>query len=256
MPLVVCACLTSLSLDAAGVDPVIWKDGDQIVQLVRQDDPSAPSNAHPADLSAAEIEAVLESLRLRYAHDDDEPSLPVFTPDEVDNLSKALATGLGAAAPSQDVIFHVVGAHRVSRGLFARRNRVSAGRVFVSDGGLNVIFGQIQTPYRKRNVYGQIDEDFSPRNYGSRIEATAHDVILLTSAAGRLLQNGVETRNDWVIVDPRLTAGGQGAASSPPSTPAAADIERRLQALKQLRDRELISEQAYQARMKEILQEL
>jgi hypothetical protein len=243
---------------------------------------------------------MLETLRLRYA--DEDPGgvpLPVFTKTDIDSLGKALAIGLGRAKPSQDLIFHVIGARRLSSGAFARRNRVCAGRVFYRDGNLNIIFGQVQTPYRKKNVYGQTDQDFYPRNYGSRTEAAKHDVVLLTNSATRLYKSGDGVRDDWIVMEPNATAVGEvrddkpdpvptpassaepvalaeaPATPSPPpdahsmdttkgqpegmgsqSTRSTENVEERLKALKQLRERELISEDVYQAKMKEILQDL
>ena len=163
------AVLCCLPSAYAGSNSVVWQRGDQIVQLVKQDDDSAPPNDHPVSTTPGEITAMLKMLRLRYADEEsDVAPVSVFTKEEIDNLGNAVATGLGRAAPSQDVIFHVIGARRLSPGAFGKKNRVSAGRIFYRDGKFNIIFGQVQTPYRKKNVYGQISEDFYPRNYGSR----------------------------------------------------------------------------------------
>jgi len=276
-------------------DTVIWENGDQIVQLAKQDDDSAAANDHPKSTTPGEIAAMLATLRLRFA--DEAPELApitVFTQTELDNLSSAIATGLDRAAPSQDIIFHVVGTRRVSPGSITKRNRVTAGRVFYRDDKFNIIFGQVQTALRKRNVYGQIDEDFLPRDYGSRKKPTEHELVLLANNAASI------KRNDWLVIDsaaaataasqpdtkPEPTPASASAAvpvvvaesaTSPSSTGASsradkameqaggtstgsagstAAVEERLEALKRLRDRELISEEAYQAKMKEILQDL
>jgi hypothetical protein len=298
--------LVCTALAHAATNSIIWEKGDQIVQLAEQDDDSTGANNHPIKTTPNEIAAMLEMLRLRYADEEsDVAPAPVFTKEEIDNLGNAIATGLGRATPSQDVVFHVIGARRLSPGAFAKRNRVTAGRVFFRDGNLNIIFGQVQTPYRKKNVYGQTDEDFYPRNYGSRTEAAKYDVVLMTDTATHLRQTDAGVRDDWIVIEPAAvaTAATSPAASQPdakpeparppassavpvvvveaatsPSSPApnnsvdkpleqaggpstesaglTADVEARLEALKRLRDRELISEEAYQAKMKEILQDL
>ncbi|MDH3747576.1 MAG: SHOCT domain-containing protein [Gammaproteobacteria bacterium] len=317
------AIFCCLSSAYAASNSVIWERGDQIVKLVKQDDESAPPNDHPMTMTADEIEAMLNILRLRYTDEDsDVAPLSVFTQEEIENLGKAVATGLGRAASSQDVIFHVIGARRLSPGAFAKRNRVSAGRIFYRDGNLNIIFGQVQTPYRKKNVYGQVDEDFYPRNYGSRTVAAEHDVVLLTNSVIHFNQDSSGVRGDWIVIEPSAAvAGGRPDAApepAPVATPASAaapavraeapvipassaanstdmevaqreataaiaapsatkstdreaaqreaapapaasstdDVEQRLEALKRLRERELISEDAYQTKMKEILQDL
>ncbi len=294
-----CAVLSCLPSAYAASNSVIWERGDQIIKLMRQDDDSATPNDHPTSITPDKIKAMLEMLRLRYADEEtDVTPVSVFIKEEIDNLGPAIATGLGRAAPSQDVIFHVIGARRLSPGALVRRNRVCAGRVFYRDGKFNIIFGQVQTPYRKKNVYGQISEDFYPRNYGSRSEATKHDVVLLANNAAALYQNNAGTRDDWIVIDPAAAtspAADQPDAKAEPtpassaapvalaeapettSSPAAknsdavkeqaggmtaqstrstTNVEERLEALKHLRDRELISEEAYQAKMKKILQEL
>jgi hypothetical protein len=286
--LVACLFAAFICTPIAYANSVIWEDGDQIVQLAGQDDDSAAANDHPKSATSGEITAMLKTLRLRFADEEaDSDSISVFTQEELDNLGGAIAIGLGRATPSQDVIFHVIGTRRVSKGSFTKRNRVSAGRVFYRDGNLNIIFGQVQTGYRKKNVYGQTDQDFNPRNYGSRTKTTKHDVVLLANNAASL------TRDDWFVIEPAAAATATASPAAkpepapPPASPAAAsaaavvvteapasapaasasgtsaasiepmpDVEERLETLKRLRDRELISEEAYQSKMKEILQEL
>lgn len=296
-----CAVLSCLPSAYAASNSVIWERGDQIVKLVRQDDDSATPNEHPTGITADEIKAMLGTLRFRYADEDpaDGVSVPVFTRTDIDNLGKALAIGLGRATPSQDLIFHVVSARRLSPGALAKRNRVSAGRVFYRDGKINIIFGQVQSPYRKKNVYGQLAEDYFPRNYGSRTAAAKHDAVLLPNATASLYQSGGDVRDDWIVIalnaavvgdlpddkpDPaptptRATSAAPAVLAETPEVPSppaiksneiatgqlegtsaqaapTADMEERLQALKRLRERELISEDAYQSKMTEILQDL
>ena len=52
------------------------------------------------------------------------------------------------------------------------------------------------------------------------------------------------------------TASASESTEEKSATSSAADVEERLKALKQLRERDLISEDAYLAKMKEILQDL
>ena len=52
------------------------------------------------------------------------------------------------------------------------------------------------------------------------------------------------------------TTKGQPEGMGAPSSRSTENVEERLKALKQLRERELISEDVYQAKMKEILQDL
>jgi hypothetical protein len=267
---------------------VVWEENDQAVLLATQDDETAAPNDHPVTIGPQVIENMLAGLRFRYR--DQEPATPavaVFNEDQVGILGEALATGLARAGPSQDVTFSVVGAHRLSPGAFARRNRLTAGRVFFREGKLNLIFGEIQSSYRKKNVYGRIDEDFYPRKYGRRATAEEHDSILVANAAASLWGAPGNARDDWVVFDlgparadraapPPPTArtapeesGPEPAAGASRPAPAAtvdiagrreevdaADIERRLETLKRLREKGLISEEAYRQKADEILEEL
>ena len=89
-----------------------------------------------------------------------------------------------------------------------------------------------------------------------------------------LHSNAGGVRNDWVEIDGAAVASGAAAVSQAPTaaTPPAAtaagsgegptatkpgvDIEQRLKTLKELRDKNLISEEAYRAKMQELLSEL
>jgi hypothetical protein len=261
--------------DAASND-VIWEGKDQSVVLAPQDDETAPPNDHPAIVAASDIERMLGSLRLKYS--DQETPLPVFTDEQVGILGEAFAAGLKKATPSQDVRFSIIGAHRVSPDAIARRNRITAGRVFFREGKLNVIFGELQSPYRKKNIYGRLEEDFYPREYGSRTTPSEQESILLASTAMSLREAPDGPRYDWAVFDPdhvsELPADGAPGAEAPlaapePSRPAAAsadpaaagaagrnDIEERLKTLKRLRDEGLVSEEAYREKVDEILEEL
>lgn len=263
---------------AFATEIVIWEGNDQSVFLSPQDATAAPPNDHPVTLAAEDVERMLVDLRFRFA--DQEPEAPpaaVFNPEQVKVLGEALATGLAMAEPFQDVTFSVVGAHRLSPGAFARRNRLTAGRLFFREGELNLILGEIQSPYRKKNIYGRINEDFYPRQYGSRTQAEKHESELVATAGIGLHGDPQGERVDWVVFDPGIgrsdTTGSRtelasafnaDAPAAPPpagARPAPADedsgsVEQRLRALKDLREQDLISEQAYRQKVDEILEDL
>lgn len=285
--------LLGFASPAAQAD-VIWEGNDQSVSLAPQDDPAAPPNDHPANLAPQDIERMLGALRFRFAdQEDDARPAAVFNSEQVEILGEALATGLTRATPSEDVTFSVIGAHRLSPGAFARRNRLTAGRAFFRDGKLNLILGDIQSPHRKKNIYGRIEEDFHPRQYGSRAAPQEEESLLVAGTLATLHGSSGERRHDWVVFDPDAVGaaesrpaastragepaaapdvaprptepaaspqdGGRSAASAAP-TPARpqpeGDIEDRLETLKRLRERDLISEEAYRQKVDEILDEL
>ena len=281
------------SMAYARSNAVVWEENDQAVLLAPQDDETAPPNDHPVTIRPQVIEKMLAGLRLRYPDQEAEtPPVAVFNEDQVDVLGKALATGLARAEASQDVTFSIVGAHRLSPGAFARRNRLTAGRVFFREGKLNLIFGEIQGPYRKKNIYGRIDEDFYPRKYGRRTTAEEHESILVANAPASIGGTPGNAREDWVVFDLELasvdrapspprtagaapeesgpepgasrpapaaiidSAGRREEAAPPPQAADTADIERRLETLKRLREKGLISEDAYRQKVDEILEDL
>ncbi|HET9444899.1 MAG TPA: SHOCT domain-containing protein, partial [Steroidobacteraceae bacterium] len=139
---------------------------------------------------------------------------------------------------------------------------VNAGRVFYDDGKINVIFGELQSGYRKRNVYGQRTEDFTPRQEGLRTKAADHQWALAARPGVELHSNAGGVRNDWVEIDSAAVVSGAAAVSHAPSAQGSAaakssvDLEQRLKTLKDLRDKNLISEEAYRAKMQELLSEL
>jgi len=221
---------------------------------------------------------MLSGLRFRHSdHESGTPPAAVFTEEQVEILGQALATGLARATPSEDVIFSIIGAHRMSPGAFARRNRLTAGRAFFRDGRLNVIFGEIQSPYRKKNIYGRLEQDFSPREYGSRASPEAQEAVLVASTDVSLLSDRQGQRVDWVMFAPTATGAATPRLDEAPAEPAPAsapssladpapainstdvgndDIERRLETLKRLREKDLISEDVYREEVDEILNDL
>ena len=264
--LVCAAAMASAATGAPGGSVVLWSDADQWVKIEPQDDPAAAPNDHPAQLGGEAITAALAALQVRLVDPDTgtESQRPVFTPDELGNLTPHVTAGLAKAGPRQDVTFSTIDGRSLAAGGLIRKPGVNAGRIFVSDGQLNVIFGELQSGYRKKNVYGQRSEDFTPRRQGSRSEATEQKWIL---AAGPGLEFHTTPdgtiRNDWAVIDTAVARSEVLAAPQPSdaparqATPAAnADLEERLRKLKDLRDKGLISEEAYRARMQELLSEL
>ena len=140
------------------------------MKIEPQDDPAAVPNDHPAQLGVEAIATALGALQVRLVDPDTgtESDRPVFTPGELANLAPHVASGLARAGPRQDVTFSTIDGRPLAPGGLIRKPGVNAGRVFYNDGRLNVIFGELQSDYRKKNVYGQRSEDFTPRRQGSR----------------------------------------------------------------------------------------
>lgn len=284
----VCAALAWGAAGGARDSVVLWSGDDEWVRIEPQDDPAAAPNDQPVQLGAEAVEKALAALQIALVDPDTgaESRRAVFTADELRDLTPRVATGLAKAGPRQDVTFSTIDSRSLAAGGVVRKPGVNAGRVFYQDGRLNVIFGELQSPYRKRNVYGQRNEDFTPRRQGSRSDVAAQKWALAAGpglAFHRTQDGGI--RSDWVAIDtaaarpvalaaprsgdgaasnttpptasaaPKAEAPVSGAASAP-ATGTHADLEQRLRKLKELRDKGLISEEAYKARMQELLSEL
>lgn len=255
---------------------VLWSANDQWVKIEPQDDPAAPPNDHPAQLPSEAVSNALAALRIRIVDEDTatEAQRSVFTAEELRNLAPRIASGLAKAGPGQDVTFSTIGSHPRAAGGLVKDPGVNAGRVFYDDGKINVIFGELQSGYRKRMVYGQRTEDFTPRQQGSRTKAAEHELGLAARPGVELHSNASGVRNDWVEIDSAAVASGTAAVSQAPpaatppvataagsgegpaATKSGANLEQRLKTLRDLRDKNLISEDVYRAKMQELLSEL
>ena len=268
-----CATVAWGATEAPRGSVVLWSGDDQWVKIEPQDDPAAVPNDHPAQLGVDAITNALGALQVRLVDPDTgtEVHRAVFTPDELGNLTAYVASGLAKAGPRQDVTFSTIEGRSLAAGGLIKKPGVNAGRVFYNDGRLNVIFGELHSGYRKKNVYGQRSEDFTPRRQGSRGEAAEQKWVL---AAGPGLEFHATSdgaiRHDWVVIDTAVarsavpaapqpsdaatrqaTAAPVAAASVPSAStaPAAAaesmpktgqsnaDLEQRLRKLKELKDK-------------------
>ena len=255
---------------------VLWEgEKEQWVRLEPRDNASAPPNEHPVQVPAASLAPFLSSITV----DDDGEVGPVFATDEIQLLSDRLALGLAQARPEQDVTFRTAGTRALS-GKLLKGTKVNSGRVFVQGGKVNLILGEVHGSYKKRNVYGQWDEDFSELRPAARGTSEEHEWKLIAPAGVDFQRTGGGAeRDDWLVVarDKMGTLSSAGSASLPASpgepapaeamnTPAAsapavpapqltpeADMERRLRALKDLHDKGLITDDAYRAKVEEIL---
>ena len=285
----------------------LWTGDDEWVRIEPQDKAATVPNDQPVSLDGATVARALSALRIRIVDPDagTEVQRTAFTADEVERLAPYVTSGLAKAGPRQDVTFSTIGSHSRGVGSSIKDPTVNAGRIFYQGGKLNVIFGELQTNYRKKNIYGQRDQDFTPRRQGTREKASKQKVAL-ASVPGVALQRA----DDWLTIDlavagaqtvatspaapataaqtpsaspapqptlppaatgtvataaPSAAAGAAAAAPAPapvaaPAAPAVdsktADLERRLRALKEMKDKGLITEEAYNAKMKELLSEL
>jgi hypothetical protein len=202
--------------------------------------------------------------------------VPLFTPDELGDLTTPLAQALGVAGPADDVL--LLSAYRREGGIFGSPKAITA-RLFFQDGNLQLIVHDARFDfydvYRGTHVQPQF-------TYGTRGAAGAAH-LQSASAANR--------RDDWLSIPMQPLSATSGPTSVPPNVsaisssgssserlpqsaaapnaqpPAASpaaprrpfdagaadDIERRLETLKRLREKNLITEDEYQQKRKDLL---
>jgi len=188
------------------------------------------------------------------------------------------------------VVFAVVGVTKVLWGL-TRSPAVTAGRGFVRNGELNLIFGEVLRPVDRYS--GRQVEPFVP---GLRASPRRLSASIVAGPGVGFHEDAAGVRPDWVVV--KLGDGGRKPVPPPDSesterpaapapaiaaptapaegpgdsvsagggeirgervgeeSPEAEAIGRRLGVVEELRRRGLISEEEYRAKRKEILDDI
>jgi hypothetical protein len=235
----------------------IWKLGEfSALRLVAKADASAP-NDHPATLDPAAVQVALLGVQFQSS-----PGVtkPLFLASDLQDISQALAKALALATPQDDVL--LMASARYDGALLGLQRSVLA-RLFVSQGALHLVVKEVRADvlasYRVSNTLPVYD-------FGARSVASSS---ILRAAGARQL------RPDWLAlplgaVAPQpalLTTVSQPAPLAPlaPVAPASAVARdkaffdqqaQRLEGLKNLRDKNLISEAEYLQKRTEILQSL
>jgi hypothetical protein len=223
----------------------------------------APPNQQPAALSAEVLRQQLAQVQGRVGAG----TQPLFANDELAELAEPLAQALGNAGAGDDVL--LLSSSTRGGGILTPPTAVVA-RLFVQDGRLQLIVHDVRFDFYDTYRGTHTPPTFT---YGSRA-AAGPAVIQSAGAANR--------RADWLAIPlqpvaaaappPAPPAPGSAATVAPPPPPAvpapaaatparkpldaagAEEIERRLETLKRLRDKGLISEDEYQQKRREILQ--
>lgn len=233
-------------------------------------EPGAAPNAHPASIAPDHLRQVLGALTVQVKG----ASETLFSADELAELAGPLSQAFASAGPQDDVL--LLSTSRREAGVLGTPYGVTA-RLFVQDGALQVIVNDVRLDFV--NVYRgtKVLPEF---RFGSR-QAASSAVLSTTAGAAR--------RSDWVALPvgvpmpvPVTAAPGQLApkpvvlneparAQAAPAAPAAVvpapaaatrdarffeEQEQRLRALKRLRDQNLVTEDEYQQKRRDILQTL
>ncbi len=191
-------------------EEVIWEVSTNVyLKYAEQDDSEFGKNDHPVELNEEEIRKALKLLVIQgevYTEQEEEPN-PVFTPLQVNILSKHLAKGLAKAQPDQDIIF----ALKKNKDRFLGLKKATfflAGRVFYKDGKLNIILGDYD--FAKQEGYEAV---YDPThvgivayhfNYGKRSKASQKFEFPIKEVDGIELKDG--KRRDWFVIDLKTAA--------------------------------------------------
>jgi hypothetical protein len=255
---------------AARVVKVVYQGTYDRVRIERAE-AGAPALRHPVTpLSAEQLRGALAALRRV-----DGSERELFNADELAVIVPPLVQALGEVTPQQEVSFAVTGRHGALGPLVERS--VTTGRLFRDDGGLQLIVGLGQKPFESEYLGSGVLIAFEPGRRAAPVSPA-----LKIGAQGTSGQR----RADWVALA-LAPAGGAAAAAPPagaPAVPAAApaaaaptppttpgpaaaqpaprtrdaaflaEQEERLKTLKRLRDQNLITEEEYQQKRREILQ--
>ncbi|HET7793906.1 MAG TPA: SHOCT domain-containing protein [Rhizobacter sp.] len=216
------------------------------IQLVAREAGSEP-NQHPARIAPEALHEQLSRVQFVSAG----KRITLFGKDELAELIEPLSQALERAAPADDVL--LLSSARREGGLLGSPTAITA-RMFVQGGALQFIVRDARyafyDTYRGTNV--------QPRfSYPSR-KAASSTALESAGVANK--------RADWLQLSaaaaptaapaPVVAPAPTPAAAPAPAAARPADAEQRLETLKRLRERNLITEEEYQQKRREILQQL
>lgn len=228
-------------------------------------EPGAPANEHPAKLSETALLGALGAVQFQAEGAD----APLFTPEELGPLAKALHEAFANAQPSEDLILLSTqrrGGHFMDPALSV------TARLFVRGGALNLMVHDARLDFMDRY---SADRTLPTFVYGSR-KAPA-SVSLQAEGATRLRPDWLALPLSGAAARPAAVSASAPAAALPASVSAPAPVPApsaspagghprdeafyeaqslRLKALKRMRDENLISEAEYQEKRQEILKTL
>lgn len=265
----------------------VAKEYDFIVTLEQQ----APAEtgrqhyAHPYVIDLAELEKLLGDLSYSENGDREKtaPQNPVFQAVEISRMAPVLAKALAKAEPGQRVRF---ASFNLGKAAMFSLSQKTEGVLFIESGGrLNLAFNFInasRSPSETSAVYHSYAkaDPLKIRTAATTITATAPyaerhrleaggEAPMWVTADLAKLKEATEATALTVSEEPVTAAPGSAPGSRAPATPAEkaaaaqttqdlrkADIKNNLKFLKELRDEQLISEQDYNAKKREVLDKL
>jgi hypothetical protein len=188
-------------IEVAQTGDVLFEAGLQFVKIEPRDAPGV-SNEHPVPITAEDMRTVLKSVYVQESTLFNDRQAPMFSPGEVQILGTTLSSGFGRVDSTQDLTFVMLGVHP---GLVGKERLTNSGRVFVSGGRLNIVFGKAHEEFREKDRYtGQeIDRRINPLLPGTR-KSEADLTVPLVLDQGQSYYVDPDTgkeRRDWLVID-------------------------------------------------------
>jgi hypothetical protein len=260
VPLLLAVCLVSALL--SGCSPkfsttVVFRDSRVEVRLRHANGPDRmpvdQGYGHPATFSEEDMARLLGSVMIRYQRGfiqkmifGKQPGVvPAFSEDEIDLMVPALVKAFAEATPSDRV--ELVFQHRSA--VFSAGT--TTGVLYVKDGKLNVIIPN----YR---AYNNQPETTTPGGrYRDPMERMGKQTHTLVAGPHQELHPSEDPNLEdrWLVIDaPALLAAPPEAPRTAPEARPENGIEEKLDTLKRLLDKGLITQDEYDAKKKELLE--
>lgn len=201
--------LPAFAMGSFSNNDIIWQAStNEIIKYIDQDTLNSSKNDHPAVLQTKDINTILASIKFypqkEGNHSTDKQLKSVFAEQQTKLLGRYLEQGLKGAKPHQDIIF--VMEKRVNRLSLLKPSRYFvAGRVFYKNNKLNIIIGDYD---RLRNeAFEAVNDptgtghihysfDYGKRSRPSRFNK---EIISVKGIENKRLND--TQRVDWLVID-------------------------------------------------------
>jgi hypothetical protein len=272
---------------------IIWQAGaNEFIKYIDQDTSSPGKNDHPVVLQAKEINTILVSIKFHEQEKDklatEDKFKSVFTDQQASLLGRYLEQGLKEAKPHQDIIFVLEKSVKRLTLLKPARYFV-AGRVFYKDNKLNIIIGDydllrneafeaVSDPTGTGHIHYSFD-------YGNRSKPSSFKKTIASINGIENKQQNNTRRGDWLVIDVSVASkaiehmtsmrkqeemenrrkeivevlGSEDTIlidATNSSEKATRSVVERLTELELLRNKDLITDEEYAQKRKQILDEL
>src|SRR5260221_7866071 len=280
-----CLGLAQTAIADSSKTTEIWKNLDEFVVLALQDAPAGDvisPNDQPVAIEAADLTVALGKLRV-YEGKGSQQAVPLFEAGATEKLAAQLGAALRRATSGQDILFAIEMPRRSA--LFGSNPVSVAGRVFYQNERLHMIIGELHVStvppeYKTYPIgYPKPDRRLHPHQTGRRSQEARYDPVarLATGDGVSQYERDGKTRAEWLVIDVGAFATDNESATAAPGVPPATEsssatpqdvaatqahggaspsIEERLLRLKHLREQDLITEEEYDRKRNEILDQL